>query len=63
LQDLFFSLVGCALFVAVGSIVISNHQYLSATSLRDKYMAKGSISIIEGFVFLVDAILTFRGEA
>ncbi|XP_011498300.1 PREDICTED: uncharacterized protein LOC105362529 [Ceratosolen solmsi marchali] len=61
--DLFFSLVGCALFIAVGSMVISNHQYLANSSVRDKYMAKGSISIIEGFIFLVDAILTFRGEA
>lgn len=61
--DLFFSLIGCVLFIAVGAMVISNHQYLASSSSRDKYMSKGSISIIEGFVFLLDAILTFKGES
>ncbi|KAL7302898.1 hypothetical protein TKK_0004127 [Trichogramma kaykai] len=55
--DLFFSLVGCALFIASGSLII-DHDY----ARNDKNTAKGSIAIIEGIIFFIDAILTFRGE-
>ncbi|XP_058798873.1 uncharacterized protein LOC131668592 [Phymastichus coffea] len=54
--DLFYCLIGCALFIAVGAIWL------------DKYSGSGSqksigyISIIEGVVFLVDAVLVFRNE-
>ncbi|KAG7210585.1 hypothetical protein KM043_012103 [Ampulex compressa] len=62
--DLFFSLVGCALFIATGALNIEHFQRIhQARSFRDTGMAKGSISIIEGIFFLVDAFLTFRGEA
>ncbi|XP_003425760.1 uncharacterized protein LOC100678806 [Nasonia vitripennis] len=60
--DLFFSLVGCALFIASGAVVIDNHQHESGESFN-KHMAKASISIIEGVLFFVDAVFTFKGEA
>ncbi|XP_011143454.1 uncharacterized protein LOC105185552 [Harpegnathos saltator] len=61
--DLFFSLIGCALFIAAGALNIDFFQKLShSSSFRDTGLAKGSISIIEGVLFLVDAFLTFRGE-
>ncbi|EFN64937.1 hypothetical protein EAG_15298, partial [Camponotus floridanus] len=63
--DLFFSLIGCALFIAAGSLNIDFFQKLStyrSSSFRDTGLAKGSLSIIEGVIFLVDAFLTFRGE-
>ncbi|RLU19388.1 hypothetical protein DMN91_007945 [Ooceraea biroi] len=61
--DLFFSLIGCALFIAAGSLNIDYFQKLVHKSqFRDTGLAKGSLSIIEGIIFLVDAFLTFRGE-
>ncbi|OXU25786.1 hypothetical protein TSAR_010909, partial [Trichomalopsis sarcophagae] len=60
--DLFFSLVGCALFIASGAVVIDNHQHESGEYFN-KQMAKASISIIEGVLFFVDAVFTFKGEA
>ncbi|KAL0116498.1 hypothetical protein PUN28_009870 [Cardiocondyla obscurior] len=61
--DLFFSLIGCALFIAAGALNIDYFQKLvHKSAFRDTGLAKGSISIIEGIVFLVDAFLTFRGE-
>ncbi|XP_043489561.1 uncharacterized protein LOC122516073 [Polistes fuscatus] len=61
--DLFFSLIGCALFVAAGALNIKHFDKRSDTSIRDTGLAKGSISIIQGVLFLVDAFLTFKGEA
>ncbi|KAK2585058.1 hypothetical protein KPH14_008576 [Odynerus spinipes] len=62
--DLFFSLVGCALFIAAGAL---NIKYFSdlvyRSSFRDTGLAKGSISIFQGVLFLIDSFLTFRGEA
>nr|XP_012226718.1 PREDICTED: uncharacterized protein LOC105674752 [Linepithema humile] len=60
--DLFFSLIGCALFIAVGALNIDYFQKQYKTSFRDTGLAKGSLCIIEGIIFLVDAFLTFRGE-
>ncbi|XP_043264679.1 protein snakeskin-like [Colletes gigas] len=62
--DLFFSLIGCALFIVVGALNIDYFLNLGyRSSFRDTGLAKGSISIIEGALLLVDSILTFRGEA
>ncbi|KAK0173436.1 hypothetical protein PV328_006632 [Microctonus aethiopoides] len=62
--DLFFSLVGCALFVASGALVIQAFDKLSHRSdFRDKGLARGSLCVIEGALLLVDSFLTFRGEA
>jgi len=62
--DLFFSVIGCALFIVSGALFIDMFQILShRNSFRDTGLAKGSMCIIEGALFLFDAILTFRGEA
>ncbi|XP_015436590.1 PREDICTED: uncharacterized protein LOC107191950 [Dufourea novaeangliae] len=62
--DLFFALVGCALFIVAGALNIDQFSNLTRKdSFRDTGLAKGSISIIEGVLLLVDAFLTFRGEA
>ncbi|XP_076243668.1 protein snakeskin [Calliopsis andreniformis] len=62
--DLFFAIVGCVLFIVAGALNIDffNKLYFK-NSFRDTGLAKGSISIIEGALFLLDAFLTFRGEA
>ncbi|XP_029044864.1 uncharacterized protein LOC117601835 [Osmia lignaria lignaria] len=62
--DLFFSLVGCVLFIVAGALNIdffSNLAYKG--SFRDTGIAKGVISLVEGVLFLVDAFFTYRGEA
>ncbi|CAD7089917.1 unnamed protein product [Hermetia illucens] len=54
--DLFFSLIGCALFIACGALIIK--EWENAWNKDDKRMAmaKGSISIINGVVFFIDVI-------
>ncbi|XP_057324007.1 protein snakeskin-like [Microplitis mediator] len=62
--DLFFSLVGCVLFVASGALVIDAFNQIAYKSAeRDRGLARGSLCVIEGALFLVDAFFTFRGEA
>ncbi|XP_076291728.1 uncharacterized protein LOC143214487 [Lasioglossum baleicum] len=61
--DLFFAVVGCALFIITGALNIDLFSKIAyKSSFRDTGLAKGSISIIEAALFLVDAFLTFRGE-
>ncbi|XP_078046002.1 protein snakeskin [Augochlora pura] len=61
--DLFFAVVGCVLFIIVGALNIDYFlQVRYGKSYRDTGLAKGSISIINAALFLVDAFLTFRGE-
>ncbi|XP_003485058.1 uncharacterized protein LOC100740689 [Bombus impatiens] len=62
--DMFYSSTGCALFIIAGALILdhfTNSVYRG--SYRDTGLAKGCISIAEGVLFLVDAILVFRGEA
>ncbi|XP_012266252.2 protein snakeskin-like [Athalia rosae] len=64
--DLFFSVVGCVLFVIAGGIAIHYFKTLpsySTNELRNIGLSKGSMAIIEAAFFLADAIFTFRGEA
>ncbi|XP_043522928.1 uncharacterized protein LOC122535448 [Frieseomelitta varia] len=61
--DMFYSVVGCILFIIAGALILdhfANSVYRG--SLRDTGLAKGCISIVGGILFLVDAILVFRGE-
>jgi hypothetical protein len=59
--DLFFSIVGCALFIAVGVLVIQEWEdSFIKTERRKLAMAKGSLSIVNGVVFFLDIIFTFR---
>ena len=60
--EIFFCLVGCALFVAAGAL---NIQYFDGTrsgERRNYGLAKASLAIIGGAMFLVDSLLTWRGD-
>jgi hypothetical protein len=59
--DIFYSLVGCALFIAAGAFVIQYFDGFVKSDTRDIGLAKGAVAIINGVVFLVDSILSFRG--
>ncbi|XP_023711236.1 uncharacterized protein LOC111866485 isoform X1 [Cryptotermes secundus] len=61
--DIFYSLVGCALFIAAGSFVIQYFDgYYGSKETRNIGLSKGAMAIITGVVFLVDSVLSFRGE-
>ncbi|KOB71913.1 hypothetical protein OBRU01_11494, partial [Operophtera brumata] len=59
--DIFYSLVGVALFVASGALIIDRYQHYSKGEIKDKNLAKASLAIINGAILLVDAVLTQRG--
>lgn len=58
--DTFFSLVGCALFIASGVLVIQEWDNAFKTETRRFAMAKGSLAIINGVLFLFDVFFTYR---
>ncbi|CAG9864217.1 unnamed protein product [Phyllotreta striolata] len=60
--DIFFSLVGCALFVASGALNIKVYDDFGKSEWRDYGLAKASLAIINGAVFLLDSLLTWRGD-
>ncbi|XP_067006066.2 protein snakeskin [Anabrus simplex] len=63
--DIFYSLAGCALFVACGALTIKYYDTWSTTFYKEQRnigLAKGSVAIINGAAFLVDALLSFRYE-
>ena len=60
--DIFFCLAGCAVFVAAGALNIKHYENGWNTQQRDYGLAKGSIAIINGAIFLVDSLLTWRGD-
>ncbi|XP_034830981.1 protein snakeskin-like isoform X1 [Maniola hyperantus] len=59
--DVFYSLVGVALFVASGAVIIDKFQHTSKSDWTNKNLAKGSLAIINGAILLFDAIITQRG--
>lgn len=59
--DIFYSLIGVALFVASGAVIIDKWQHAYKSDQKDKNLAKASLAIINGAVLLVDAVLTQRG--
>lgn len=59
--DIFYSLVGVALFVSSGALIIDKYQNASKSDWRDKNLAKASLAIINGALLLIDAVLTQRG--
>ncbi|KAL0279470.1 UNVERIFIED_CONTAM: hypothetical protein PYX00_001018 [Menopon gallinae] len=60
--DIFYSVAGCALFVASGALAIEQYQNAYKSETRDIGLAKGSLAIINGLAFLIDAFLSFRSE-
>ncbi|XP_053607683.1 uncharacterized protein LOC128673685 [Plodia interpunctella] len=59
--DIFYSLVGVALFVASGAVIIDRYQHSSKNDFTNKNLAKASLAIINGAILLIDAVLTQRG--
>lgn len=59
--DLFYSVLGCALFLIVGALTIHAFSGFSGPS-HSFGIAKGVLSIVEGVLFLLDAVLTYRGD-
>lgn len=59
--DILYSLVGCALFIASGALIIQEWEdALFKTDARKMALTKGGLAILNGVVFFVDAIFTFR---
>ncbi|XP_001660924.2 uncharacterized protein LOC5573526 [Aedes aegypti] len=58
--NLFYSLLGCALFLTAGIFIIEAWEHAFRTRTRDLAITKGSIAIINGVIFLMDTIFTFR---
>lgn len=58
--DLFFSLLGCAMFIASGVLVLQAWESGFKTDRRRMAISKGALAIINGAVFFVDSIFTFR---
>ncbi|XP_063618994.1 uncharacterized protein LOC134791770 isoform X2 [Cydia splendana] len=59
--DVFYTLIGVGLFIASGAILIDRFHNASRTEFVNTNLAKASLSIINGAVLLLDAILTQRG--
>lgn len=63
LQDMFFVLIGAALYIASG---VMSYNYYNTFALKSSYvntgMTKAWLSILNGIVFVVDAAFTYRGE-
>ncbi|XP_015112289.1 uncharacterized protein LOC107037962 [Diachasma alloeum] len=61
--ELGFLVVGCALFIASGAVVLEKWQRAIGTQHQlNMVAARGSISIIEGILLLVDGYLMFKRE-
>jgi len=66
--DLFFSVIGCALFITSGVLILQywndtvGGKFTGWVSKDDKTLGvtKGSLAIINGILFLVDFVFTFR---
>ncbi|KAG8223366.1 hypothetical protein J437_LFUL001244 [Ladona fulva] len=60
--DMFFSLVGMALFVAAGSANLSYFiAYVkSQPNLKHLGLTGGSLAIVNAFILLIDAAVTYR---
>lgn len=57
---LFYSLLGTVLFILSGVFIIQSWERAFRTRTRDLAMTKGVVSIINGVIFFMDTIFTFR---
>ncbi|XP_057657317.1 uncharacterized protein LOC130894470 [Diorhabda carinulata] len=60
--DIFYSIVGCFMFIAAGALNIDTYDGYFKSDVRDYGLSKGSLAIIDAFLFLVDAVLTYKGK-
>ncbi|XP_035920066.1 uncharacterized protein LOC118517720 [Anopheles stephensi] len=58
--SIFYSLLGCACFLTSGVFIIEAWEHAFRTRTRDLAITKGSIAVINGVIFLMDTIFTFR---
>lgn len=59
--DILYSLVGCALFITAGALIIEEwNNAIFKTDTRKLALTKGGLAIVNGVIFFVDAIFTFR---
>ncbi|CAH0564502.1 unnamed protein product [Brassicogethes aeneus] len=60
--DIFFCLVGCAIFIAAGAMNIDHYRHYGNSEWRNYGLAKSSLAIVNGALFLLDSLLTWRGD-
>lgn len=60
--DIFYSAIGSALFITSGVFIIDVWQYAFRTRTRDLAMLKGTLSIINGILLLLDFIFTCKDK-
>lgn len=58
--NIFYSIIGCALFITSGVFIIESWEKSFRTKTRDLAMAKGSVAIINGAMFFLDTVFTYR---
>ncbi|XP_049283569.1 uncharacterized protein LOC125763905 [Anopheles funestus] len=58
--SIFYSLLGCGCFLTSGVFIIEAWEHAFRTRTRDLAITKGSIAVINGVIFLMDTIFTFR---
>ncbi|XP_055913584.1 uncharacterized protein LOC129947159 isoform X2 [Eupeodes corollae] len=60
--DIFFSVIGCCLFVTSGVLLFEAWEYSFRTRTRDLAMVKASLAIVDGALFGFDAIFTLKDK-
>ncbi|XP_018803485.1 PREDICTED: uncharacterized protein LOC108977945 [Bactrocera latifrons] len=60
--DIFYSVLGCGLFIASGVFIIEAWEFSFRTRTRDLALIKASLAIVNGVLFGFDAIFTFRDK-
>lgn len=58
--DIFFSLIGCAMFIASGVLILQAWESGFKTERRRLAISKGSLAIVNGVLFFFDSVFTFR---
>lgn len=66
--DIFYSLIGCGMFIASGILIISYWNDSTIGKIHGAFsgdaknlgITKGSLAIVNGIVYLVDVFFTFR---
>lgn len=59
--DILYSLLGCALFITAGVLIIEEwNNAIFKTDERKLALTKGGLAIVNGVIFFIDAIFTFR---
>lgn len=58
--DIFFSLIGCAMFIASGVLILQEWESGFKTERRRLAISKGSLAIVNGVLFFFDSVFTFR---